>query len=168
VDRGDIVLDMGTGCGIIGIIATKKAQKVLAIDINPHAIECAYNNAKNHKVLDKFETREGDLFKVVKPFERFSLIIFNPPYLPSSEEVLDSGWIEKAWNGGPTGRDVIDRFLEDCDKHLSEKGRILMIQSTISKVEKTMNRLRKNGFVVNIIDEKKLDFEKLVVIQANR
>jgi release factor glutamine methyltransferase len=168
VDGGDKVLDMGTGCGIIGIIAAKESQKVLAIDVNPHAIKCANINAKMNNVLAKFETREGDLFKVVKHFERFDLIIFNPPYLPSSEEESDLGWIEKAWSGGPSGRDVIDRFLEECDQYLLEKGSILMVQSTLSDVEKTVYKMRKNGFDVNIIDEKKLDFEKLVVIQANR
>jgi len=168
VDGGDRVLDMGTGCGIIGIITAKKVQKVLAIDINPHAIRCAYNNAKINNVLDKFETREGDLFKVVNSFEGFNLIIFNPPYLQSPEEESDLGWIQKAWNGGLSGRDTVDRFLEEFDQYLSENGRILMVQSTLSDVDKTVNRLRKSGFDVNIIDEKKLAFEKLVVIQANR
>ena len=45
--KDDIVLEIGTGCGILAILAAKTAKKVVAIDINPYAIECTKRNAKN-------------------------------------------------------------------------------------------------------------------------
>ena len=45
VRKSDSVLEIGTGTGIIAILASKKAQSVTAIDINKYAVECASNNA---------------------------------------------------------------------------------------------------------------------------
>jgi len=50
VKEGEIVLDMGAGCGILGIIAAEKAAKVVAVDINPYAVRCAKENAKLNRV----------------------------------------------------------------------------------------------------------------------
>jgi len=51
VEPEDFVLDMGTGCGILAVLAAKKARKVVAVDINPYAIECAKKNAVLYKTL---------------------------------------------------------------------------------------------------------------------
>lgn len=44
----------------------------------------------------------------------WDLVVFNPPYVPTSAEELaaaTAGGIEAAWAGGAHGRVVIDRFL---------------------------------------------------------
>ena len=53
VPDGASVIDMGTGCGILGIIAAENASKVVAVDINPHAVRCAKKNAKLNNVENK-------------------------------------------------------------------------------------------------------------------
>ncbi|MEM3760934.1 MAG: 50S ribosomal protein L11 methyltransferase, partial [Candidatus Bathyarchaeia archaeon] len=62
VRKGDFVLDMGTGCGLLGIIAAAKASHVVAVDINPYAVRCAKENAKLNHVIDKMSFIQGDLF----------------------------------------------------------------------------------------------------------
>lgn len=99
VRKGDTVLDMGTGCGILGIIAAKKAAKVVAVDINPYAVRCARENAKLNHVIDKTFFVQGDLFAPIRKGEKFDLILFNAPYLPS-ERSEDDSWLGRAWTGG--------------------------------------------------------------------
>ncbi len=49
VKKSDKVLEIGTGTGIIAIIASKKAKNVVAVDINKYAVECAQKNSEiNH------------------------------------------------------------------------------------------------------------------------
>ena len=43
----DEVLEMGTGSGILAIEASRYAKHVVAVDINPKAIELASKNAKD-------------------------------------------------------------------------------------------------------------------------
>jgi release factor glutamine methyltransferase len=39
------------------------------------------------------------------------IMVFNPPYVPTEDEEVDSSEIAKAWAGGERGRRVIDRFM---------------------------------------------------------
>ena len=167
IDENDVVLDMGTGCGILGILVAKKAEKVVATDLNPYAIDCAKMNAKLNKVADKMNILRGDLFQTIKQNERFSLILFNAPYLPSNQDE-EKTWIGRAWAGGPTGRQLINRFVSDAPQYLNKNGRILLVQSSLSNVNETMRKFREAGLKVRIVAEKKVMFETIVLIEARR
>ena len=87
VKEGERVLDMGTGCGILGILAAKKASSVVAVDVNPHAVHCAQENAKLYNVRSKMDFVQGDLFAPLRKEEKFDVILFNAPYLPADASV---------------------------------------------------------------------------------
>jgi len=165
VKEKEVVLDMGTGCGILGVLATEKAKKVVATDINPYAIKCAEKNAKTNRVEDKIEFRLGDLFQPIRPDETFSLILFNAPYLPS-EPYEERSWIRRAWAGGPSGRKVIDRFITDALEFLKADGRILLVQSSLSDIGKTIQRFDETAIKARIVAEGKFPFEKIALIEA--
>lgn len=165
VTQKDIVLDVGTGCGILAVIAAKKAKKVVATDVNPFAIRCTNKNIRLNHVSGKVEVREGNLFEPIRENEKFSLILFNSPYLPS-EDWERKEWIGKAWGGGQNGREIIDEFINQAPKHLTRNGRILLVQSTLSHVDKTIENFRQKGLKAKIVAEKKLFFEKIVLVQA--
>lgn len=163
-NNNDIVLDMGTGCGILAILAAKKAKKVVAVDINPHAIRCAKLNAGLHAMTKKIDFLQGDLFQPIRKGKQFHLILFNAPYLPSGNR--KNTWIERAWSGGLYGRQVIDRFIFEAPSYLSWKGKILLVQSSFSNIHKTIQTLRENKLEAEICAEKKVAFETIVVIQT--
>jgi len=163
--EGDAVLDIGTGCGILAVIASKKASKVVATDVNPHAVECAKRNAKANNAASKVEVRLGDLFGPVLKTEKFDVILFNAPYLPSTLNEQKS-WISRAWAGGRSGRQTIDNFIANAPNYLKEKGRIFLVQSTLSNVHRTLMRFSGIGLDVKAVAEKKVAFETIVVIQA--
>jgi release factor glutamine methyltransferase len=165
IKKNDTVLDVGTGCGILAILAAKKAKKIVAVDTNPHAVHCAKRNAIINKMAEKIDIREGDLFQPVKA-ERFSLIVFNAPYLPSTPAEGKS-WLDKAWVGGPTGRQLIERFIAEAPRHLSKKGRILLVQSSLANIDETLEEFREVGLDARVIAQKKVYFETIVLIQAS-
>jgi len=166
VHEGEHVLDMGTGCGILGIIAARNASRVVAIDISPYAVRCARENAKLNGVADKMFFIQGDLFTPLKAGEKFDLILFNAPYLPS--EPLEGGtWIEWAWVGGADGRAVIDRFLHAFPEHLKAGGRVLLMQSTHANLDKTLQTLEDEGFKARVVAKRDLPFfETVALIEA--
>ena len=165
VYEGEFVLDMGTGCGILAVLAAEKADEVLAVDINPYAIKCAKKNAEINRVADKVEFLLGDLFEPIKPKGIFDLIIFNAPYLPS-EIGEEKSWIGKAWAGGKTGRKVIDRFISGAPNFLRRNGRIMLVQSSLSNVNESLDAFNKLGLNAKVIAETKVPFEKIVLIEA--
>ena len=61
IKHDDIVVDVGTGSGILAIAAAKLgARRVVAIDIDPVAIETAKENARKNEVLDRVEFKQKD------------------------------------------------------------------------------------------------------------
>jgi release factor glutamine methyltransferase len=166
VEKNDTVLDMGTGCGIIAVLA-EKAKRVVAVDINPYAIKCATNNAEMNGVKEKIEFRLGDLFQPIKLNENFSLILFNAPYLPS-EPIEEKSWIEKAWAGGPDGRKIIDQFLVGAPNFLADGGKIQLVQSSLSDVSRTLNAFEQMKFNGEVVAQAKVPFESLIMIEAKR
>ncbi len=162
VECSDRVLEIGTGTGIIAILASKISCKtVVAVDINPHAIACAKKNAKLNDV--NIDLRYGNLFDPVKN-ETFDLILFNTPYLPTDEDEIIDEELGSAWDGGIDGRSVIKPFIDGLTSHLNPRGRVQLVQSSLSDVEQTTMVLTELGFEVAITAEERFFFEEVVVI----
>jgi len=166
VEEGDTLLDVGTGCGILAIIAARKAKRVVATDVNPHAVKCVRKNAKINGVNHKVEVRRGDLFQPIRKSEKFDVIIFNAPYLPTSPSEQRT-WIERAWAGGPAGRQLIDQFIVEAPHYLKQNGKILLVQSSLANIDETLEKFRHEDLTAQVIAEKKVAFETIVVVQAS-
>ncbi len=54
-------------------------------------------------IIASVDIRLGDLFDPVDD-EKFDLILFNTPYLPTDEEEIIDDELEAAWNGGKDGK----------------------------------------------------------------
>jgi release factor glutamine methyltransferase len=168
VKEDERVLDMGTGCGIIGIVAAKKASGVVAVDVNPYAVRCARENAVLNNVCGKMAFLQSDLFASLRRKVKFDVILFNAPYLPADEREADS-WMGRAWTGGITGREVIDRFIPEASEHLKPTGQVLLMQSTLACVEKTSTKFEECGLKANIIADAALPFfETVTLIRAEK
>lgn len=166
VGKNERVLDIGTGSGILAIVASRQASEVLAVDLNPYAIHCANQNAKLNKVSGKILFIRSDLLSSIRPAVKFDLILFNAPYVPSEENELDS-WLGYSWYGGITGRQVMDRFISQAPKYLQKSGKILFMQSTLTSVDETIEKFANYGLKAKIIATQSLAFfEKLILIRA--
>jgi len=167
-NRGDHVLDLGTGCGILGAVAAAKAARVVATDINPYAVRCARNNARLNHVLDKMLFVQGDLFAPLKTEEKFDLMLFNAPYLPAEYREGDS-WLERAWAGGASCRQVMDRFISESPTYMEPSGRVLLLQSTLSDLGETLNGFGEGGLRARVMAKQNLPFfESVILIEAKR
>ena len=162
IQKRDEVLEIGTGTGLVAVVAAQKSKKVTATDINEDAVKCALKNTITNRTYN-VELKIGDLFEPVKD-EKFDLILFNTPYLPTEENEKFDEEINAAWDGGADGRETIDRFLEGLNNHLNEGGRVQLVQSSLSDNEKTIQKLEAIGFEAGITAREKCFFEEIVVI----
>lgn len=126
--RDKAVLDMGTGTGVLALIAARLgAARVVATDVNPKAVENARLNAERLGLSGRVEVRgPGDLFETVRG-ERFDVILFNAPWILGEPVTLYDAAIYDP------GYRVIDGFLRDAPGHLAEGGTILLQYSNISQ-----------------------------------
>jgi release factor glutamine methyltransferase len=167
VDEGERVVDMGTGCGILGVLAAAKAGGVVAADMNPYAVRRARGNAALNNVRGKMAFVRCDLFTGFSETAKFDVVLFNAPYLPT-EEAEGESWLERAWAGGATGRQIIDRFVDEVLVHLKGKGRVLLMQSTLAGVDETVRRFAECGMGARVVAERSLPFFETVVLLEAR
>jgi release factor glutamine methyltransferase len=157
------VLDIGTGSGIQAIAAAKKAEQVLAVDIDQYAVEFAESHAKGNDITN-ITFKKSDLFSKVKG--KFNLIIFNPPYLP--EEKGEEKSTARKVSGGKKGYEIIGRFFSQANPHLEDKGKILIVFSSMTNRDKVDEIIRDYGFDFKILSQQNLAFETLYVYAAER
>ncbi len=79
-------LDLGTGCGVLALTLARHAERVVATDVNPRALDLARRSARLNAV-GNVEWRLGDWYAPVRG-ERFDLIACNPPYVVSPDTRL--------------------------------------------------------------------------------
>ena len=163
IDSSDSVLEIGTGTGLVALYAYKLSKDVTVSDINYDALELAESNFKRNGA--DIELVFGNLFESFKD-RKFDVILFNTPYLPTSDEDILEGDLNYAFDGGEDGRKVIDLFLDEVKNHLNSNGKVQMIQSSLSDNDKTLNKLEKNGFICEISKSEKFFFEEIVLINA--
>lgn len=159
VREGERVLELGTGCGILAVLAAEQGGRVVATDVSEAALRCAWLNAWRHGVGGRVELRRGELFSPVGA-STFDLILFNPPYLP------EEGEEDRRWSGGRSGRKVLDPFLSELPLHLSPGGRALFVQSSLSGVGESLRRLREEGLEARILRRLRFFFEELVLVET--
>ncbi len=161
--KGKIALDMGCGSGLQGINAfLLGAKKVFFADIDGNAVANARQNAKALGFSKIASFKKTNLFSALKG-KRFDLIVFNPPY-------VDSG-VQKKWldtDGGKKGREVLDAFLKQAKKHLGKNGLLFFVQSSLNGEQKTKKILKEAGFEFEVVAQKRLFFEELVVFRAEK
>lgn len=152
--RVNFYLDMGCGSGILSKTALKflEKEKVTASDINIDAV----------KVTKKIGISVicSDLFKEFGKGEKFDLITFNAPYLPKNSKEPKESAI--ATTGGKRGDEVSVKFLKQAFKHLNERGKIFLLISSLTPLDKIY---KFNG---KIVGRKKLFFEDLIILEFSR
>ena len=96
IASGMRIMDLGCGCGVVGIVAAKIAgeENVFMSDADPMAVETARRNAERNGV-GGVRLYVSDGFRDVDE-SGFDLILSNPPY--QTDFSVAKGFIEKGFN----------------------------------------------------------------------
>lgn len=137
----DKVLDLGCGCGVVGICAAKQigADKIVMCDISENAVLLSRQNAEANGV-ETVTIRQSDGLKEISE-TGFTLILSNPPY--------------------HTDFAVAKGFIEDGFKKLSIGGRMVMVtkrldwyRNKLSSVFGGVTVKEKDGYYVFIAEKR--------------
>ena len=155
-------LDVFTGSGVLAVAAGRAgAREVTAVDISRRAAFCARVNGRLNGV--RVRARAGDLFEPVR-WESFDLITANPPYVPG--ERVPARGAARAWEGGPHGRLLVDRFAAEVADHLAPGGAVLMVVSSLTGEDETLDALRAGGLRPEVVERERGPLGPLVSARA--
>jgi len=127
-------LDVGTGSGILAIVAALEFPKarITAVDNSGDALEIARENALRHQVAERIEFLEMDLMRDwdLPKNDLYDYILSNPPYIPSRELkqlMLDVRDYEprEALDGGPDGLACYRCIVANAFPYLKPGGHLI-------------------------------------------
>ncbi|WP_188190003.1 methyltransferase [Nonomuraea sp. SYSU D8015] len=148
VRAGDRVLDMGTGCGVNAVLAAATADRVVAVDINPVAVEAARRNAERNGVADRVEVRRSDVFSAVEGC--FDLIVFDPPFRWfAPRDLLEAATTDEDYRAMTT-------FFRQAGRHLTPAGRMLVFFGTSGDLPYLRQLIDEQGFVTEVLAQREL------------
>lgn len=109
--RASSGLDMGCGCGVLSLVLASFCEKVIAVDVNPRALEFARFNAALNRITN-ISFISSDLFEGLSG-KQFDRIVFNSP--TGEEEQRSISLLE-------AGEGILARFFGALEKHLTATG----------------------------------------------
>ena len=153
VRRGDQVLDMGTGCGVNGILAARAGADVLALDVNPEAVRAARDNARRNGVADRLEVRLSDVFDAVDPQADgpFDAVVFDPPFRWfEPRDLLEMATADPGYR-------ALTRFVREARLYLSDRGRLLVFFGSSGDLNYLQRLVAEEGFGTEMLARENLE-----------
>jgi len=152
--RPRTVLDLGCGCGVVGIVLAKRLPPggmVAASDLSAGAVRLARDNAARHGVT--IDCRQGSLFE---PWgdRRFDLIVDDVAGV-AEPLARASGWYPPGVpsDAGPDGTRWILDVLASAPDHLSPGGRLIFPLLTLSREAAALEAARARFAAVELVEE---------------
>lgn len=124
------ILDLCTGSGCMAIAAAHAfpQARVDAVDLSPDALAVAQINVERHRVADRVQLIESDLFAGLAA-EHYDVIMTNPPYVAEPELATlptEYGYEPTmALVAGVDGLAIVARILAGAEAHLNAGGILL-------------------------------------------
>jgi release factor glutamine methyltransferase len=129
---GTLIIDVGTGCGIIAVCLAKERpeSRIYAIDLCEGALQVARSNAIRYKVNNQITFLKADLLSCLAPHS-VDCLAANPPYIPTREIFTLSPEIynfepHSALDGGENGLECFKRLIREAGRTLKIGGWLIM------------------------------------------
>lgn len=131
-----LLADIGTGSGCIAVALSKHiaGATIYATDVSVDALAVARANAEQHRVCDRVQFLEGDLFDPLHTMGLqglLSVVVSNPPYIADQQVERLQPEVSRheprvALAGGPDGLTFHRRLVREAPAFLQWGGLLLM------------------------------------------
>ena len=159
------VLELFAGVGHIGLAAVASSDRELVmVDLNPAAVELARRNIEAAGLASRVTVRHGRIDAVLVPGEQFSVVVADPPWVPSAgiAEFPDDPPI--AIDGGDDGLALARTCCDVIDRHLAPGGTAIVQIGPGEQAELLDRHLRQSGSGLRLVETRVHDRGVLVAL----
>ena len=146
-------------------LAKLTQNKVLAVDVNEAACDLTMRTAEANE--QRVDVMRGDLCGALRSYS-VDALVFNPPYVPTSDEEVGGAGIEASWAGGLRGRRVLDRLLPHVARVLAPAGRFYVVCVAENDPASIVSYLRERGLTGETVLRRRARNEALSVLRFVR
>ncbi|NXJ84308.1 HEMK2 methyltransferase, partial [Trogon melanurus] len=170
--RIEICLEIGSGSGVVSafLAASVIGSSALYIctDINPMAAYCTLETAVLNNV--HLQPVITDLVKGLSPRlnGKVDLLLFNPPYVVTPSEEVESHGIEASWAGGKKGREVMDRVFPLVPDLLSPGGLFYLVTIKANNPDEILETMKKDGLEGTQVLSRQAGQEMLTILRFRK
>ncbi|MBW1815226.1 MAG: tRNA1(Val) (adenine(37)-N6)-methyltransferase [Deltaproteobacteria bacterium] len=144
--KGDRILDLGTGCGIVSLILAHQHKdiKIYGIEVQETLARIAILNVEENKMQDRVEIIHKDLKKLKNNdiFGPVNIIVSNPPY-----RKVDAGRINPDLQKAAAKHEIstdLEAVVTTARRMLLSGGRLVMVYAA-ERLTDILTRMRSTG-----------------------
>ncbi|KAM6438438.1 methyltransferase N6AMT1 [Rhynochetos jubatus] len=170
--RVEICLEIGSGSGVVSTFLASSVigsnALYICTDINPMAAYCTLETALRNSV--HLEPVITDLVKGLSPRlnGKVDLLLFNPPYVVTPSEEVESRGIEASWAGGEKGREVMDRVFPLVPDLLSPGGLFYLVTIKENNPDEILETMKKCGLEGSRVLSRQAGQEVLTILRFRK
>nr|XP_003706610.2 PREDICTED: hemK methyltransferase family member 2 [Megachile rotundata] len=165
-------LEIGSGSGIVITALAMALNKFcqshyLAIDVNLNACKATKKTAMLNSV--DLDSVQMDLLSCIRGSRVFDIVVFNPPYVVTSdEEISTDKLVFRTWAGGSNGRKVMERVFSSIPDILSDMGTFYLLVIKENDPEYILHTFKDLNMEGKIVAERKIRGEHLYVLRFKK
>ena len=170
IKKGNTVVDIGTGTGIIGLLLCKKTnlQKIYGVEIQKDVAEMAKRSVELNDLQDKFEIINCDINQIFEHLEPNSIdaVVTNPPYKKVDTGVKNED--EKQMISRHEVKCTLEDIIEKASKLLKDRGEFYMVHRAERLVDImcTLRKYRLEPKNVRFVHPKQNEKPNLILVKA--
>ena len=128
---------------------------MVGVDINPHAVAAAADNARRNSVAGNTTFVEGDLFDAVTG--TYDLVVYDPPFRWfRPRDLLEVAMADEGYAS-------LGRFMSQVSDFLAPGGRVLLFFGTSGDMQHLTELIDRTGFERTTVAERDLTKDRLTV-----
>ena len=146
------ILDLGCGCGVVGISIAKNLRiknKIYFSDISKQACKNTFVNCKNNRI--KFDIREGSLLNPWKD-SKFDYIVSDVAAIAADISKISPWYKNCENNSGYDGTDHIINIIINSKRYLNKNGKLIFPIISLSNERKILKNLKQNFDNIKVVN----------------
>ena len=158
-NRLQSALEIGSGSGCISCMCAKLSNiRIIGVDISNEALHIAIDNATRLNLFNKAIFRKSDIYSKVRDYEKFDIIISNPPYIPQKDKITLQKEVKfepdlALFTKDDLGLEFYEKIIKGAHKHLNSGG-FITFELGVNQAEHVKKLLEKANFSqINIIKD---------------
>ena len=153
-------VEIGSGTGIVSYELLSHLDELVAVDIDWGSAEATRERLARSGEWGRCHVVCSDGFSAFREGPVFDLVVSNPPYL--EPEGLGDRAIEGGWR-------FLARLFTEASRRLRRGGVIIVVASSLTEgLDRMVSEARGLGFRVGVAARRRLFFEELMVLRAER